>query len=74
MASKTVIPFLVGMMLLTGVANTLLTKLQVRCLILSRLSLSCQTSPLGRGEQGGWPVLRSYRPDVVADLLLLCAR
>ncbi|KAI0526603.1 hypothetical protein F5B22DRAFT_167462 [Xylaria bambusicola] len=28
MASKTVIPFLVGMMLLTGVANTLLTKLQ----------------------------------------------
>ncbi|KAI1133061.1 hypothetical protein F5Y10DRAFT_155755 [Nemania abortiva] len=28
MASKTVIPFLVGMMLLTGVCNTLLTKLQ----------------------------------------------
>ncbi|KAI1156036.1 hypothetical protein F4825DRAFT_363675 [Nemania diffusa] len=28
MASKTVVPFLVGMMLLTGVCNTLLTKLQ----------------------------------------------
>ncbi|GAW22334.1 hypothetical protein ANO14919_118700 [Xylariales sp. No.14919] len=28
MASKTIIPFLVGMMLLTGVCNTLLTKLQ----------------------------------------------
>lgn len=30
MASKAVIPFLVGMMLLTGVCNTLLTKYQVR--------------------------------------------
>lgn len=29
MASKAVIPFLVGMMLLTGVCNTLLTKYQV---------------------------------------------
>lgn len=30
MATKAVIPFLVGMMLLTGVCNTLLTKYQVR--------------------------------------------
>jgi hypothetical protein len=30
MASKGMIPFLVGMMLLTGVCNTLLTKFQVR--------------------------------------------
>jgi hypothetical protein len=31
MAVKAVIPFLVAMMLLTGVCNTLLTKYQVRC-------------------------------------------
>lgn len=30
MANKAMIPFLVGMMLLTGVCNTLLTKFQVR--------------------------------------------
>lgn len=30
MAAKALIPFLVGMMLLTGVCNTLLTKYQVR--------------------------------------------
>lgn len=30
MATKAMIPFLVGMMLLTGVCNTLLTKYQVR--------------------------------------------
>lgn len=30
MSSRAVIPFLVGMMLLTGVCNTLLTKYQVR--------------------------------------------
>lgn len=30
MTSRTAIPFLVGMMLLTGVCNTLLTKYQVR--------------------------------------------
>lgn len=30
MASKSIVPFLVGMMLLTGVCNTLLTKYQVR--------------------------------------------
>lgn len=32
MATKAMIPFLVGMMLLTGVCNTLLTKYQVRTL------------------------------------------
>lgn len=30
MANKAAVPFLVGMMLLTGVCNTLLTKYQVR--------------------------------------------
>lgn len=30
MATKAAVPFLVGMMLLTGVCNTLLTKYQVR--------------------------------------------
>jgi len=33
MAPKGAIPFLVGMMLLTGVCNTLLTKYQVRSLM-----------------------------------------
>jgi hypothetical protein len=32
MATRAAIPFLVGMMLLTGVCNTLLTKYQVRSL------------------------------------------
>lgn len=36
MATKAVIPFLVAMMLLTGVCNTLLTKYQVSALLLSR--------------------------------------
>lgn len=33
MANKAAVPFLVGMMLLTGVCNTLLTKYQVRASI-----------------------------------------
>lgn len=40
MAAKAVIPFLVAMMLLTGVCNTLLTKYQVRpCSLIQRCSL-----------------------------------
>lgn len=41
MASKAVIPFLVGMMLLTGVCNTLLTKYQVRTIPSPNRSVVC---------------------------------
>ena len=46
MATKTLVPFLVAMMLVTGVCNTLLTKLQVGARSSSFLSLSVSPRPI----------------------------
>ncbi|KAI1310989.1 hypothetical protein F5Y03DRAFT_12460 [Xylaria venustula] len=70
MASKTVIPFLVGMMLLTGVCNTLLTKLQDNQCIRNcddpdpkkRIHFEqpvLQTAQMFVGEAGCWLVVGS---------------
>lgn len=47
MASKVVVPFLVAMMLLTGVCNTLLSKYQACLLVSMLLSTTLTDLPLG---------------------------
>lgn len=48
--ARAVIPFLVGMMLLTGVCNTLLTKYQVCLLSLASLHHAPQANPSHPGQ------------------------
>ena len=66
MSAKSAIPFLVAMMLLTGVCNTLLTKYQVRspsCFILSTVHLHMRITGLTMRAQ-----LRLLRPQAAATL------
>ncbi|KAI9904498.1 hypothetical protein N3K66_001027 [Trichothecium roseum] len=54
MASRAMVPFLVGMMLLTGVCNTLLTKYQD-----NQCVRNCDDSHLGKRERFEQPVLQT---------------